>query len=365
MSIKKWFGFRKKGRRNEAEDAATAADDADDEGNLSSILTAALELHESGRFNEAYPQYEKALKRFKKLLEADPESTQYQSDVATTQNNLGTLLGDMGRQEEAKERFERALELYEKLLKSNPKNTEFQSAVAGIQNNLGELLRRRGRREEAKGRYERALELVKGQKNPHDTGWTLSLLGRLELDRDAPDLETAQSFLESSTEKLNKDIRPHYPNAVNWLALCYYKRGEQTRREARKEKEKNRIKQLAKESSQFYTLAAANYSKAYELPYARMPTALLIDAYLADTFSRSVHVIAEADDRKAVTILTESIERINKAVELAKENEEQRKRVEGAWHDLVAKQCIRSVSLFKGEPEKQEQLLGDAIDHLI
>lgn len=61
-----------------------------------------------------------------------------------------------------------------------------------------------------------------------------------------------------------------------------------------------------------------------------MPTELLIDAYLADTFSRSVHVIAEADDRTAVTILTESIERIEKAVELAKDTEDQRKRVEGA-----------------------------------
>ncbi len=107
------------------------------------------------------------------------------------------------------------------------------------------------------------------------------------------------------------------------------------------------------------------YKEAYELPYARMPAELLIDAYLADTFSRSVHVIAEADDRTAVTILTESIEKIEKAVELAKNNEDQRKRVEGAWHDLVAKQCIRSVSLFKEEKEKQEQLLGDAVDHLI
>ncbi|HUV03034.1 MAG TPA: tetratricopeptide repeat protein [Desulfobacteria bacterium] len=312
MSIKKWFGVRKKGRQNEAEDAAAV-----DEANPLRILNAALQLHESGRFYEAYPLCEKALKRFERLLEADPENIQFQSYVAMTQNSLGILLSVMGRQDEAKERFESAL------------------------------------------------KLVKGQKNQHDTGWTLSLLGRLEFDRDVPDLETAQSFLESGIEKLREDITPFYSTVVNLLALCYYKRGEQTRRETRKEKEKNRIKQLAKESSQFYTLAATNYRKAYELPCTGMPTELLIDAYLADTFSRSVHVIAEADDRTAVTILTESIERIEKAVKLAKKNEEERKRVEGAWHDLVAKQCIRSVSLFKGEPEKQEQLLGDAIDHLI
>jgi hypothetical protein len=152
---------------------------------------------------------------------------------------------------------------------------------------------------------------------------------------------------------------------VNWLALCCYKLGEQQKGEARKEKSRDRTQKRVVDASQYFSRACTRYKEAYELPYARMPTELLIDAYLADTFSTSVQIIAEEADNKAVMILNESIEKIKKAVELAQSNEDQRKRVEGAWHDLVAKQCIRSMSLFKGEPERQEKLLGDAIDHLI
>ena len=41
----------------------------------------------------------------------DPENVAYQSDVAMTLNNLGTLLSNMGRIEEAKQRYEKALEM--------------------------------------------------------------------------------------------------------------------------------------------------------------------------------------------------------------------------------------------------------------
>jgi len=72
------------------------------------------------------------------------------------------------------------------------------------------------------------------------------MLGKLELEKDVPDLETAQSYLESCIEKLNKDIRPGYPNAVNWLGLCYYKLGEQQKKAAREEKEKTASNSLRK-----------------------------------------------------------------------------------------------------------------------
>ena len=327
MSRKKWFGVRKKGRRKEAKAEAAAADD----DNPANIFNTALKLHESGRFYEAYPLYEKALISFENLLDKFPENTQFQSYVATTLNNLGNLLSDMGRLEEAKGRYERALEMREQLLKSDKENTQFQSDVAMTLNNLGALLKVMGRLEEAKERYERALGLVEGQKNQHLTGWLLAMLGKLELEKDVPDPETAQSYLESSIEKLNRNIRPGYPNAVNWLGLCYYKLGEQQKKAARKEKEKNRIKQLAKESSQFYTLAATNYRKAYELPYARMPSQMLIDAYIADTFSGSVQILGEDNDHRAVAILTESLKKLEDARNVAKDNEDQKLRIEGAY----------------------------------
>jgi tetratricopeptide (TPR) repeat protein len=301
MVLRKWFG---KGKEEAAD-------------NPESTFYAAFNLHKSGRFRDAYLLYEKVLKGFETILENYPENTQFQSYVAGTQNNLGNLLRDMGRLEEAKER------------------------------------------------YERALELVKGQRNPHDTGWTLSLLGLLELEREVPDLETAKNFLESSIEKLNRDIRPHYPNALNWLALCYYKLGEQKKREARQEKTREAARKYVSASARCYKRSCTRYKEAYELPYARMPVELLIDAHLADAFASSVQIISEDEDRKAVAMLNEAIERIGPACALAVDDEAQRKRVAGARYDLLAKRSIRSVSLYRNEKEKQESLLADASENLI
>ena len=352
MGIKKRFGLKGKGNLEEGD-------------NPMNIFNVALNLHSSGRFKDAYPLYIKALKGFEARLKNNPENTQFQSNVTMTWNNLGNLLSNMGRLEEAREMYKRALEMYERLLESDGENTQFQSYVATTRNNLGILLSDMGRLEEAREMYERALEIVKEQNNPHFTGWTLSLLGRLELERDEPDFETARSFLEQSIEKLSRDIRPRYPNALNWLALCYYKIGERKKREARKEKTRETAKSLVLESSQFYKRSCKFYKEAYELPYARMPVELLIDANLADAFASSVQIISEDDDQKAVDILSESIEKIEKAFELAKNNEAQRKRVVGARYDLLAKRSIRSVSLFKEEKEKQEKLLADASGNLI
>ena len=131
MGLRKWFGFKGKGNRREEED------------NPVSTSNAALKLHKSGRFKEAYLLYVKALKGFETNLKNNPEKTQFQSDVAMTQNNLGTLLWNMGRLEEAREWYEQALDMCEQLLRSDSKKTQFQSYVAGMQNNFGVLLSNR------------------------------------------------------------------------------------------------------------------------------------------------------------------------------------------------------------------------------
>ena len=335
------------------------------EDNPMSTLYAALKLYHSERYKEAYPLFKKAHKGFETVLENYPENTQLQSDVAMTQNDLGNLCRYCGAAEEAKERYERALGMREELLTRDRENTQFQSYVAMTQNDLGNLLSDMGQLEEAKERYERSLELVKGQRNPHYTGWTLALLGHLELKREVPDLEAAKNFLESSIEKLNRDIQPDYPNALNWLALCYYKLGEQKKREARQEKTREAAGKYVSASAWFYKRSCTRYKEAYELPYARMPVELLIDAHLADAFASSVQIISEEDDGKAVAMLNEAIERIETAFALAKDDDAQRKRVAGARYDLLAKRSIRSVSLYKDEKEKQESLLADASENLI
>jgi len=53
---------------------------------------------------------------------------------------------------------------------------------------------------------------------------------------------------------LNREARPHYPNALNWLALCYHKLGSQKKREA-KEDRKDPV-ELVKTSSIFFSQAS-------------------------------------------------------------------------------------------------------------
>ena len=84
------------------------------------------------------------------------QSAQYQSDVATTRNNLGNLLSAMGQYEEAKALYAQALAMRETLLASDRDNAQYRSDVATTRNNLGNLLSAMGRLEEAKVLFERA-----------------------------------------------------------------------------------------------------------------------------------------------------------------------------------------------------------------
>ena len=64
--------------------------------NLDEIFTLGNRFYNIGRFLQAKNCYEIHLLTFQKLLETDPENVAYQSDVAMTLNNLGTLLSEYG-----------------------------------------------------------------------------------------------------------------------------------------------------------------------------------------------------------------------------------------------------------------------------
>ena len=89
-----------------------------------------------GRIEEAKQRYEKALEMRQKLLKTDPENVTYQSDVATTLNNLGTLLSEKGQKEEAKKNFKKALEILETLSKKDPENKKLKEELSFTQENL-------------------------------------------------------------------------------------------------------------------------------------------------------------------------------------------------------------------------------------
>ncbi|MCV6639491.1 tetratricopeptide repeat protein [Candidatus Albibeggiatoa sp. nov. NOAA] len=104
-------------------------------------------------------RYELAEQHFKAALDTYEQLAKPQAflpDVATTQNNLGNLYSDTTRYELAKQHFKQALDTRQQLAKINPQ--AFLPDVANTQNNLGNLYKNITRYELAEQYYKKALE---------------------------------------------------------------------------------------------------------------------------------------------------------------------------------------------------------------
>lgn len=86
--------------------------------------------------------------------------------------------------------------------------------------NLGSVYTDMGERNKAIEFYQKDLEISEKFGDEHGKSITLSNLGKLHLDKSPAEPETARTYLEESITLMNKEARPHYPNALNWLALC-------------------------------------------------------------------------------------------------------------------------------------------------
>ena len=81
-----------------------------------------------------------------KLADDNPAVTEFRSSLATSHNNLGSLLAQTGKPAEAEAEYRTALAIQQKLADDNPAVTEFRSRLADSHNNLGVLLSETGRR---------------------------------------------------------------------------------------------------------------------------------------------------------------------------------------------------------------------------
>jgi len=194
-----------------------------------------------GRIEESKQRYENALEMRQTLLANDPDNVSYQSDVAMTLNNLGTLLSEMGRIEESKQRYENALEMRQTLLGTDPDNVSYQSYVGTTLNNLGALLSDMGRIEEAKKRYENALEIRKKllDNDPenvvYQSNFAETLNGFGTLLKSLDEIEEAKIRHEQALEIRKKLLESDYENVVylsnvgetlNDLGTSLYKLGQ-------------------------------------------------------------------------------------------------------------------------------------------
>jgi tetratricopeptide (TPR) repeat protein len=95
-------------------------------------------------------------------LAADfPDRPEFRGELATSHNNLGTLLHSTGRPKEAEAAYGDALLLQKRLAADFPDRPEFRHQLAGTHNNLGNLLRETGRLNEAEAALEATLGILK------------------------------------------------------------------------------------------------------------------------------------------------------------------------------------------------------------
>lgn len=127
------------------------------------------ERGQPGDAEQALCHYQRCLEISKRLATANPDSAQYQRDVAVGLNKIGDIFRQRGLPddlEQALQHYQQSLEIRERLVTANPDSTKAQRDVAiGLQR-LGDLLGRRGLpgdAEQALQHYWRSLQISEGR----------------------------------------------------------------------------------------------------------------------------------------------------------------------------------------------------------
>ena len=296
-------------------------------------------------------EWEKAIEYYMKSL----ETLENIGDVhggAQTYNNLGLVYAGMGYWKKAIEYCKKSLETYEKIGNAH--------GAAQTYNNLGLVYVDMGGWEKAIEYYKKSLETYEKIGDVHGKGITLSNIGKLHLDKKPPEIEKALQYLEDSVRLINKEARPHYPNALNWLALCYHMIGNSKKAEAKRDKDPDKKEKLVNSASGVFSSASERYAELSGLPRVDIPS-LDVYTHLNKGLSFSVKSITETDDETAIELLGNALGEFKKALKIADDTE--KIRIKGIVHDHEAKKYIR-LALSEKNHAKQDKHLGKAIESL-
>ena len=132
-------------------------------------------LHDAGKYRQAEPLFQRALKIREKVLGAE------HPDVASSLNNLALLYKTQGLYEKAEPLFQRSLKIREKVLGAEHPD------IAESLNNLAELYKTQGYYEKAEPLYQRALKIMEKS-----------------LGKNHPNTKTVQKNYDTLLEKMKK-----------------------------------------------------------------------------------------------------------------------------------------------------------------
>ncbi|MEA1866248.1 MAG: tetratricopeptide repeat protein, partial [Euryarchaeota archaeon] len=251
-------------------------------------------------------EWDLAIEYYEKDMEIS-EALGDRHGLAQTYNNLGAVYARKGEWDIAIEYYEKDMEISEAL--------GDRHGLAQTYGNLGAVYADKGEWDLAIEYYEKDMEISEALGDRHSVGITLSNIGRLYLDRSDP--MGAKENLKEAIWKIHPDARPEYPNALNWLAVSLRRIAEQKKREAKLASSDVERDELATAAAELYGEAAERYKETYNLPLARMPRSLMMDAHLARGLAFSVQNITEEDSKKAIALLDRAITEMGSALEFA------------------------------------------------
>jgi len=267
------------------ERALVAFQERGDEKEAANVLGQLGILHyRRGEWDLAIEYYEKDIEIFEALGD--------QHGLGATYNNLGLVYARKGE-------WDLAIEYYEKSVKIKEALGD-RHGLAQTYNNLGLVYADKGEWGLAIEYYEKDMEISEALGDRHGIGITLSNIGKGYLDRS--DLVEAKENLEEAIKNIHQDARPHYPNALNWLAVSLRMIAEQKKHEAKLESSDVEREKLVTAAAELYRKAGDRYEETRRLPLARMPRSLMVDAHIARGLSYSVQNIMEMDAGKAIAL---------------------------------------------------------------
>ncbi len=172
-------------------------------------------LWSSSKFQEARDSLSESLEVYRRLVRENPDA--YETDIAGTLDNLGSVLRTLGEFDTARDAYQEALEIRRRLAEQHP--AAFEPDVAGTLNNLGDMLRVSGERDTARGVFGEALEIYRRLAKQHpatfepdivktliNLGTVLAVLGERVAARGA--LEEALEIYRRRADKHPSAFKP-------------------------------------------------------------------------------------------------------------------------------------------------------------
>ena len=234
-------------------------------------------------------------------------------------DNLGLVYMTMGKWSESIDYYKKSLEIVKEL--------GDEHGIARTYNNLGLIYTRMGEWSKAIGCHQKSFETFKELGDEHGQGITLSNIGKLYLDKEEPEPDKARKYLEDSIKRLNEESRPHYPNAVNWLASCYHRIGIIQKGQAKRENDDKIKEELVDSAVHLFSDASELYRELIDLPRVNIPS-LKVYYHLDKGLSHSVINITEKDNKTAIDSLDKGLKEFKKALKFA----DKKRKAEGSGY---------------------------------